>query len=380
LRQKEITTLIVLLAIVMNIKGALSDYQGKCTLVLTYTFENRGNETYATTEKDATVSLINNNNWQIVKVLNITHDIEREHIDPDGNKFVILNLPSKIPPHESVSFSMMYEIESTYRSKTKINFKEAGKPSDIPQGIIEEFCVGTETFTTGDEEVQYFAHTLTANETTVLDMVVTLLDWFIVNVSYSPHDVPLYPNETLNSMKGDCDDQAILFVTFCRSLKIPAILQIGYVLNDDIEGKKSSWGGHLYIKQRGVERHAWALAYIPPWGWLPIDMTLVSSLEPIRMITDAPKYDGNIITCLNVSRQAYIGDIRDSRKQLMSSDLYIIMSQMVIEEIKVAPWMKMINSVKENIAHILVFLLSTFPILIFIIESIMFVYCLLLLL
>jgi len=380
LRQKEILTLIVLIATAMNIRGALSDDRNKCTLVLSYTFENRGDGIYAMKEKDATISLIQSNQWQTVKVLNITHDIEREYLDPDGNRHVILDLPSKIPSHNRISFSLTYEIESVDRSRTKINFTEAGGSSDIPQRLIKEFCVGTETFTTGDEEVRELAHRLTANETTVLGMVIRLLDGFVVNFSYSPFDVPLYPNETLNSMKGDCDDQAILFVTMCRTLKIPAILQVGYVLNENIIGEKSSWGGHLYIKQSGVESHAWALAYIPPWGWLPIDLTLVPSREPIKMITDAPEYDSSIITCLNVSRQAYISDIRDSKEQLMSSDLYIIESEIVIEETTVAPWVKMLKSVKDNIALILVFLLSIFPILILIIESIMFVYCLLLLL
>jgi len=262
---------------------------------------------------------------------NATHAVAREYLDIDGNRLAVLDLPSDISPHTSLAISITYEIESANRPKPTIDPTEAGPSSDIPQGLMEEFCVETETFTTGDEAIQSLAMRLAANQTTVLGLVINLLAWFVENVSYANFEVPRYPNETLTQGSGDCDDQSILLVTLCRTLDIPALLQVGLVFDKSIESERSSWGGHLNIEQRGAGWHGWALVYIPPWGWLPIDMTLFRSQDQLTRIAEAPEYESYIIASFNVSREAYIGDSRRTRDGLMDSDLYITVSETMVE-------------------------------------------------
>ena len=367
---------LILFIIAGTIFGALGENRTSYRYISTYTLENRGDQPYSLKEDDATFPLFQSNRWQMVRMINITHTMAQEGLDIDENRLAVLDLPNDIAPHSSLTFSTTYDIESVDRPKPEIDYSKAGLPSDLPIELVEKFCVETETFNFGGEEVKVLAHRLASEETTVLGMVIRLLDWFIDNVSYSPFDVPRYPNETLAEGKGDCDDQAILFVTMCRALGIPALLQMGCIFNEDIDDERSCWGGHLYIKQKGIIWHGWALVYIPPWGWLPIDMTIISCQDPLTRIIEAPEYDRYIITCLNLSRQKYIGDRRRSRDSIISSDLYIVMSEITVEEKSDTQWATVLKQVKEAIGFILVFLLSTLPLLLMFFEGIMFLYCL----
>ena len=331
-RAKLIAVLLVFIIIAGPIPAVLGEVGSRYLYISTYTFENRGDEAFNLTEDEATIVLFQNNNWQTVRIYNSTHAVAPPYIDIDGNRQAVLNLPSKIPPRSNFTFSVVYEIESSDRPKPEIDPAEAGPLSSIPPRLVEEFCVETETFTTRDEEIQALAWRLAADEASALGMVNRLLEWFIENVSYGTRDVPRYPNETLAAWLGDCDDQAILLITMCRALGIPAILQVGAVFHEGIESEQSSWGGHLYIEQQGVGWHGWALVYIPPWGWLPIEMTMLKSRDSLTRITEAPEYERHIVTCFNVSRHEYVGDSRRSQERLMSSDLYITVSYMLIEE------------------------------------------------
>ena len=338
MRPKAIAALLIFLVVVGPISSALGAKRQRYLYVVTYTFENRGDEPYVLEEDDATIPLFYNNSWQTVRILNATHAVNPEDPDVDGNRLAVLDLPPEIPPRSSLAFSVAYEIESTDRPKPKIDPAEAGLPSDIPQKLVEGFCLETETFTLGDEEVRALALRLAAEETTVLGVVTRFLDWFIANVSYRTFEVPRYPNETLARGNGDCDDQAILLATMCRILGIPALLQVGCLFHEDLMGERDSWGSHLHIEQRGLGWHGWASVYIPPWGWLPIDLTLITSQDALSRITEAPVYKSFVVTCLNVSRQEYVGDSRRAREELMSSDLYITMSEKMAEGSPDAGW------------------------------------------
>lgn len=270
-----------------------------------------------------TIGLFHNNSWQTVIISNATHPIARRYTDVDGNVLAVLDVPPELDSKSRLILSIGYEIESSDRPEPHLDPNDAGSLAEIPLKLVDEFCIETETFATRDESIQALANGLVANQTNVLDSVMRILDWFVENVSYCNFEIPLYPNETLLQGKGDCDDQAILLVTMCRTLGIPAFLQIGLVLNEGIENERTAWNGHLHLKQKGIGWHGWAVVFIPPWGWLPIDMTMLNSKDALSRIVESPEYKNFIITSFNVSSQAYIGDSHLSRERLVDSDLYI---------------------------------------------------------
>jgi hypothetical protein len=112
----------------------------------------------------------------------------------------------------------------------------------------------------------------------------------------------------------------------CRSLNIPAYLQVGIYVHPAIDDKDTSWDGHLINEADGVGWHGWAMIYIPPWGWVPVDLTLTDSDSGLELIQNAPEYGSNIITVLNVSEQSYIGETLATRERIINSSLYVTVS------------------------------------------------------
>lgn len=341
MRAKHSAALLLLLLVMGAETSVIKGISERYAFRSTYTFENRGDEPFILTEEYTTFVLFRNDVWQTVTIRNSTHKVIRGFKDEDDNSQAFMDLPGEIPAGDTLVFSFEYVIESEDRPRITVDPAEAGLISDIPIDLVEDFCFETETFAR-DEDVESLATELAKGKTTVLDVVVRLLDWIVSNVTYGSFEVPQYPEETLRERQGDCDDQAILLVSMLRYLEIPALIQVGVVFSDQIAVEKTSWGGHLKIRQRGVGWHAWAVAYVPPWGWLPIDLTLTGSSEPLEMINRAPEYESYVVTAFNVSRQAYIGDSRMSREQLMSSDLYVSVLEAAIIGSTESQWIDLI--------------------------------------
>jgi transglutaminase-like putative cysteine protease len=302
-----------------------------------YTYENLSNDTFPFTESDTSLLLFQENRWQTANIREISHEILKIIDDEDGNPTALINLPSEIPPEQTLTFSVEYVITAEDMPRPSIDPVDAGNITAIPEKIKREYTPETETFRK-NEEIESLAHRLAGNTTTILGIVVDVLGWITENISYCNFEVPLYPDETLGDSQGDCDDQAILMISMLRSLGIPAFLQVGVVFSDGISDETSSWGGHLTFKQEGVGWHAWVMAYVPPWGWLPVDLTLTAYSEPMEIILGAPQYDSSIITAFNVSKQPYISSSRASRKEIMESDVYITITDTLIIEPKVQNW------------------------------------------
>jgi len=359
--------------------GIPNKYCTEYTYTLSCTLENRGNGPYLLREAEMTYPMFQNNSWQTVTIQETSPSVASKRVDADGNMLVVLDLPQSIDVGASLTLTITYHIESKDRPKHEIQPDTAGQISEIPSKLVREFCIETETFNTGNGDIRALAQRLCANETKTLNVVTKLLDWIIDNVSYRAFDVPRRANETLSGREGDCDDQAILFATMCRILGIPAVLQTGCFFDGGIDKKKSSWDGHLYTEQTGVGWHGWASVYVPPWGWLPIDLVFKSSGDLISLIRNAPEYNDYFITCSDVSRQDYIGEAHESMENLSNGSLYIKRSETLVKDNPASKILMQSENVMEILGSFGIFILSTFPIIVFILEILIFIYCLVIL-
>lgn len=337
LRAKTAAALLCALLVLGAIPVALGAKPPRYSYKTTYTFENRGDEPYVLVEEDMQIPLFIDNNWQRVTIIDASHDILEELVDEDGNPVGLLDLPSEIQAGGTLFFYVEYLLESAGRDRPLIDPAESGEISDIPERLVETYTSETETFRRNDE-IEALALELAAGNTNVLEVVVDVLGWVVSRVNYRNFEVPLYPDETLEDLQGDCDDQAILMISMLRYLGIPSFLQIGVVFSESIFSETSSWEGHLTFVQEGIGWHGWAMVYVPPWGWIPVDLTLTNSNDPIDMILDAPEYSRNIVTAFNVSEQQYIGGSRSSREMLVASDIYITVSDIATENADASSW------------------------------------------
>ncbi len=316
---------VLFLSLILGLSIPLSYASDEVTYTynLTYTFENKGPEIVTLTDEDITLPLFTNNTWQNVTVSSSTASYTKQTIDLDDNQGIVMDVLTIIPPYESISYSVEYHITSRKKIKPSFNLSDAQNLDSIPSTLVSDYTGSTETFTMNNEDIVEAAQTIAAEHESVLEVVSGLLGYITTNTTYCNFEVPRYPLETLEENLGDCDDQSILLITMCRSLGIPAYLKVGIIINPNIQDTGTSWDGHLKNQADGLGWHGWASIYIPPWGWVPIDLTLVQEEKGIDYIRNAPQYEPYLIETLNVSEQAYIGNVIDARNRVINSNLYV---------------------------------------------------------
>ena len=291
------------------------------TYTLSYTFENEGAEPLTLIPEDYTLPLFINNTWQTVTIVNSSIPYTIVELDVDGNMGILMEVNSELPPGGALSYTVEYLIESTEQERPEFSLAEGN--NEIPVGLVTKYTGSTETFPKDDDTIRETAFRAAGDAETVLGVVSNLLDYVTKNTTYRNFETPRYPLQTLSENLGDCDDQSILLISMCRSLGIPAYLKVGIVVNPAIQDTDTSWDGHLTNIADGIGWHGWAMIYIPPWGWVPVDLTLVSEDTGLEYIRNAPEYNVNLIEVLNVSDQAYIGGTLETRERLINSTLHV---------------------------------------------------------
>ena len=293
---------------------------------LSYIFENRGTTDVQLTQEDVSIPLFMNTTWQTSKLEEIDQEYTVRVIDSDGNLGAIVGINRLLLPGQEESFTAKYTISSVEQDVPGFELDVAQGREMIPENLVEEYTLSTETFPSDEAMFIELASGIVSDEENVLESVTSLVDYILDNTTYCSFEVPQYPSKTLENQLGDCDDQSILLITLCRSLDIPAYLQVGIYIHPAIDEEDTSWEGHLINEADGVGWHGWAMVYIPPWGWVPVDLTLADSNNGLELIKNAPEYGDNIIPVLNVSTQSYIGETLATRERIINSSIYVTVS------------------------------------------------------
>jgi len=292
-------------------------------------FNNNETENWNFTEDDRAISLFMNNTWQTVQLINQSYPIENTTLDEDGNPIAILQFPeSELKPGENISYTVTYYALSKPRLlPTNITEENSGTLNDIPEELKESYCGEGDAWLVNDTELQYLAQNIAENETKVLTVVKKFVEWIKQNINYptQAHEVPYYPNETLAGHQGDCDDQAILLITLCRICKIPAYLQVGCIYLPTYFDDSEYWNGNLRSVSKRVGWHGWAMAYIPPWGWLPVDLTysLGGYGDPLNAIKTAAVTSKTTLQYMNISQMDYIAPALMERDFLKNNNFSV---------------------------------------------------------
>lgn len=91
----------------------------------------------------------------------------------------------------------------------------------------------------------------------IYEYITTHITYSFVRNYYTITNIPEYG--ALGS-KGDCGVQALLFITLCRYVKVPA-----------------RWQAGLYVTPCDIGNHDWARFYVAPYGWLYADCSFGGS-------------------------------------------------------------------------------------------------------
>ncbi len=319
---------------------------------------NGGNDILKLNQTDRYYELLMNSSFQKSFLINASHNIVNFFYDEDGAPIIELDLPKEILPKKYIKYYVTQKIEiyESFSLNEDISFEKSGSFSDIMNTYYKINLFSKTTAPIGiwkynDSNWYYLiekAKELKGNEENVLKIVCSFINWIGNNVEYPENgsEMPKYPNETitLENIKknikgeGDCDDQANLLILLCRAIGIPAFLQTGGIAlyKEKYKNFETSWNGHLNFYYGYVGWHAWAMVYIPPWGWLPVDLTWgyygLGKKDPLTAIKYSAKALQEIIYLRDYYTIDYIKDTKEFRKIVEDKNLYVYAYYLVIPE------------------------------------------------
>lgn len=188
---------------------------------------------------------------------------------------------------EKVQGEEIFTVEYSYENHIKYNVLDPKKVSNIQPTFYTEEWLPHIRFTPILKEL---AKEIIGQETNPLIKARKIYDYITKNIQYS--FMPQYatitniPEYCASNLKGDCGVQALLFITLCRIVNIPA-----------------RWQSGLYSSPYYVGCHDWAEFYIEPYGWLFADPShgggalrnrdkkrwnfFFGNLDPFRMVANS---------------------------------------------------------------------------------------------
>jgi len=308
------------------------------TLVSTVTYENRNSrgEVWVFSDEDRVLGLFMNNSWQTVYLLNVSFPLARFEADENGNPMAYLDFPeSELEPRENLTYQVCYRIVLKPRALSQIFVNVSGSLADIPESLKASYC--SSGFWQSDVSlIRDLAFSIAGNGTNVLSILSDYILWITQNIEYGSLDVPRFPNETLLGGTGDCDDQANLLIGLCRAVGIPAYLQIGCIYMPERPPSTSNyWDGLWTSTLTDIGWHGWAMVYVPPWGWLPVDLTYSrgDSSDPLSHITSSAVITDPTVQYANVTVTDYVSDSRRFKNVVVSGMRRIVTSDVLVEEV-----------------------------------------------
>ncbi len=119
--------------------------------------------------------------------------------------------------------------------------------SDLPQSLTDRYLMDEWKIIVSDQLVQSTASNIVKGETNVYSILSAINGWVVGHIKYPSESGLADPSssvQTLHSMVGDCDDQAILFCALARASGVPAWLQLGALYDTNAH----EWVGHGWVQ------------------------------------------------------------------------------------------------------------------------------------
>lgn len=302
-------------------------------------FVNKGSSDYSFSLEDRLFLVFQNTSTQQAFILEVDPRIKTVNRDVDGNLWAELDFPEKIGPGENFTASITFVINLTLRSLPRISIDSSGSIFEIPMELVN-YTASSGVWTYDSTSLKYIADLaaqVKGNDTNVLRIISNMVRFIGERVEYPYGEElrpPQYPNQTLPSPelrgRGDCDDQSALLITMLRSVGIPSYLQTGGIVSKDYSTFGSTWNGHLHISSKRIGWHGWVEAYVPPWGWLPVDMTYgYSPSEPLDSISRSASARELILESEKYSSIDFVAETRKMEEKVKNSEIYIYLDEEV---------------------------------------------------
>ncbi|NLI73895.1 MAG: transglutaminase domain-containing protein [Euryarchaeota archaeon] len=186
------------------------------------------------------------NNRQIQTVYSINYSQDVYKSTRYGHNWIewVVDAPSIGEYNISIEYAI-----STKAAIWEIDSKISGDVSDISIEFKDQYLHDEWVIQIDDPSIIDLSYEIVGDETNTYIILENIYNWVKDNIEYSTEsNEPQNAVESVNTLRGDCDDQSILFCSLARAAGIPAWLQLGVMYSD----MSDAWGGH-----------AWIQAYVP---------------------------------------------------------------------------------------------------------------------
>jgi len=198
-----------------------------------------------------------NSTTQKIKSFSISPKPQKYYKDTQGNKILYFEFKNQ----KNINIQMDIKV-ALWKNKINLTKEKFLLPS--PSLKLFQQYTKNEKFLEQTPAVKNLTKKIINKNDNILNIIQSIFNFVIKNFKYC------YPIEqrgvkylNLKQLKGDCGEYSSLFVTMCRTLKIPARNSTGFV---------------IFPKQKKIVEHGWSNVYLKPFGWLNFD-TQYASLE-----------------------------------------------------------------------------------------------------
>ncbi len=244
---------------------------------------------------------IGNTSWQSCEQLSFEMHLNNNTIrsidlgtDLDENPQVRLNISTPLVEGDILAWEERWQftVANQRPALPQISIEQSGSVSEIPEYFTPEsyqlFTQNTPLWKTNNQTFRNLANTIQEDlpeeqQANTLSLIYASIGWIRSNIQIATQPTePQYPEELLISQVGDCDDQSNLLITILRVYGIPCYLLTGHWYQEGTRTSGFLWGSvqqdaYMYINWQNVNGHGWAMVFVPPWGWLPFDLTVEES-------------------------------------------------------------------------------------------------------
>lgn len=191
-----------------------------------------------------------------------------------------------------------FTVEYSYENHIKYNQPDPNMVSEKQPDFYTEEMLPQIRFT---PYLVNLAHEIIGDEKNPLLKARKIYDYVTQNVQYSfmreYASIINIPEYAAYNLKGDCGVMALLFITLCRIVKIPA-----------------RWQSGLYVNPTHVGNHDWVEFYVAPYGWLFADPSFGGSGYRIGNMKKWNFYFGNLDPFRMVANSDFQQDLLPEKK------------------------------------------------------------------
>lgn len=163
------------------------------------------------------------------------------------------------------SFSQTFVIP-VYEVRTHVNAARVSQSyKSISKGLYERKIAATDTIPANNEQIVELGKKIIGREKNPYRQAKLVFDYMVREFKIDTRDrkAEADPLELLHRERGDAYDFAVVYASILRSLKIPCMVNSGFLASQDMMAKT----------------HFWNEFYVAGFGWVPVDTAMAAGLE-----------------------------------------------------------------------------------------------------